>query len=159
MRWLAFVRGEPGHEQVWNLWLHDLSTGLDRRLTNYRYGEVWAASWFPDARRVCYSHEDRLVILDIDDGKTRTFASPHAGQLLRTPAVSPDGRRIAFQVMHDGVWLLDISSGAMQRIIEDASAEEFAWAPDGGHLAYHSRRNGAWRIWLATIPDDAVTAP
>jgi TolB protein len=152
MRSLAFVRGEPGRERVWNLWLHDLSTGEEQPLTSYRYGQVWAGSWFPDSRRLCYSHEDRLVILDIDTGRMRTFVSPRPGRLLRTPAVSPDGRRIAFQVMHDGVWLLDIASGAMQRIIDDPGAEEFAWAPDGGQLAYHSHRSGAWRIWLATIP-------
>ena len=159
MRWLAFVRGEPGHQQVWNLWLHDFSTGADTRLTSYPYGQTWGGTWFPDSRRLCYSHEDRLVILDIENGRRRAFASPRAGRLVRTPAVSPDGRRIAFQVMHDGAWLLDVSSGAMRRLIDDASAEEFAWAADGRHLAYHSHRGGAWRIWLATIPNDIIVGP
>lgn len=153
MRWLAFVRGEPEHPHVWNLWLHDLLTGTERRLTAYRYGQTWGGSWFPDSHRLCYSHEDRLVILDIDSRHTRAFNSPESEHMVRTPAVSPDGRRIAFQVTSSGVWLLDLQSGAMRRIIDDATAEEFAWDPDGRHLAYHSRRSGAWRIWLAAIPD------
>jgi len=61
--------------------------------------------------------------------------------------------------MHDGVWLLDVASGAMQRIIDDPAAEEFAWAPDGHQIAYHSHRSGAWRIWLATIPEITVQGP
>ncbi len=27
MKWLAFVRGEPGHTRVWNLWLREIRTG------------------------------------------------------------------------------------------------------------------------------------
>jgi hypothetical protein len=38
-----------------------------------------------------------------------------------------DGSR--FRSCVNGVWLLDVSRGAMWRIIDDASAEEFAWAP------------------------------
>lgn len=159
MRSLTFVRGEPTRPRVWNLWLHDLSTGTESRLTAYRYGQTWGASWFPDARRVCYSHEDQLVILDVPSGQTRVFRSPQAGRLVRTPAVSPDGQRIAFQVTHSGVWLLDVRSGAMHRILADATAEEFAWDPEGRHLAYHSRLSGTWRIWLATVPDVTSVGP
>jgi Tol biopolymer transport system component len=66
--------------------------------------------------------------------------------------VSPDGRLVAFQVVRDGVWLLYLESGTMRRLIDDPSAEEFAWDPNGGRLAYHSRRSGEWRIWIAAAP-------
>jgi Tol biopolymer transport system component len=88
----------------------------------------------------------------MDTGDTHTYASPLPRRLLRTPAVSPDGRVIAFQVIRNGVWLLNLSDGAMRRLIEDPSAEEFAWSPDGRRLAYHSRRSGEWRIWIAAAP-------
>jgi Tol biopolymer transport system component len=149
---LAFVRGEPDRPQVWNLWRLDWATGALTRLTRHRYGQTWGASWFPDSRQLCYSHEDQLIVLDTDDGSTRRFASPRRGHLVRTPAVSPDGRIVAFQVLRDGVWLLDVESGHMRRLIEDPSAEEFAWDPNGGRLAYHSRRSGEWRIWIAAAP-------
>jgi Tol biopolymer transport system component len=152
MRTLAFVRAEPDRPRVWNLWRLDWTTGALTRTTQHRYGQTWGASWFPDSRQLCYSHEDRLVVLDTDDGTTRVFRSPRPGRLVRTPAVSPDGRIVAFQVLGDGVWLLDLESGVMRRLIEDPSAEEFAWDPSGGRLAYHSRRSGEWRIWIAAAP-------
>jgi Tol biopolymer transport system component len=152
MRALAYVRAEPHRPQVWNLWRFDRATGRQTRVTSHRYGQTWGASWFPDSRRVCYSHEDRIVVLDMDTGDTHTYASPLPRRLLRTPAVSPDGRVIAFQVIRNGVWLLNLSDGAMRRLIEDPSAEEFAWSPDGRRLAYHSRRSGEWRIWIAAAP-------
>ena len=82
--------------------------------------------------------------------------SPHPGRLVRTPAVSPDGRLVAFQVLRSGVWLLDLDSGTSRRLIEDPSAEEFAWDPNGGRLAYHSRQSGEWRIWIAAAPREVA---
>ena len=71
--------------------------------------------------------------------------------MVRTPAVSPDGRQIVFQVFREGVWLLDLATGTMHGLLDDPSAEEFAWDPSGRRIAYHSRRDGEWRIWLLTL--------
>ena len=150
-KWLAFIRAEPTRPKVWNLWVRDVETGRLEQKSEFRSGQVWGASWFPDSRTLCYSHEDQLLITDTASGKTRMFESPLRGQLIRTPAVSPDGRRVVFQVYRDGVWVLDLTSGAMRRLLDDPTAEEFAWDPDGRQIAYHSRRDGQWRIWMLTI--------
>lgn len=147
-RQLAFVRAEPGQPQVWNLWTTDLESGQERKLTTYRYGQPWGGSWFPDGKRIAYSHETNLVILDLATGKRRVFNSPVSGRLVRTPAVSPDGKRVIFQVMRDGTWLLDVPDGAMRKVLSDPSAEEYTWAPDGRRVAYHSRRTGDWGVWV-----------
>jgi Tol biopolymer transport system component len=102
---------------------------------------------------VAYSHDDQLLIADLSTGFTSNAPSPISSRLVRTPAVSPDGRRIVFQVFRDGGWLFDVASGRMQRILDDPTAEEFAWQPGGRRVAYHSRRDGQWRIWLMTLPD------
>ena len=146
MKWLAFIRGEPARPRVWNLWLRDIQSGRLRRHTSFRAGQVWGASWFPDGRRLAYSHEDRLIISHLDGRDDIIISSPRRGQLVRTPAVSPDGRQVVFQVFRNGVWLLDVDTGDARRILDDASAEEFAWSPDGRQIAYHSRHDGAWKI-------------
>ena len=60
-RSLVFVRAEPSHPHVWNLWQVTLASGQLRRLTSYKVGQPWGASWFPDGRRIAYSHETALV--------------------------------------------------------------------------------------------------
>jgi Tol biopolymer transport system component len=147
-RTIAFVRAEPDRPKVWNLWTADLSTGAMRRLTSYRYGQPWGGSWFPDGRRIAYSHEQRLVILDLTNGKERIYPSPMKGRLVRTPAVSPDGARVMFQVRHDGAWMLELRNGSMRRVLADPSAEEYTWSPDGRRVAYHSRSAGTWGVWV-----------
>ena len=147
-RTLAFVRAEPDLPKVWNLWASDLESGETRRLTNHRFGQTWSAAWFPDGRRIAYSHEARLIIRSIDSGEERIFNTPKAGHLIRTPAVSPDGRRVMFQVRKDGAWLLDVANGAMRKVLADPTAEEFTWSPDGRRVAYHSRNAGGWGVWM-----------
>ena len=146
---LTLLRAEPDREKVWNLWMVDPRSGELTRLTRHSYGQVWAGSWFPDGRRIAYSHETRLIVLDLEDGQTRStsYPSPIEGRLVRTPAVAPDGRRVIFQVGRDGGWILDLRDGSMRRVLDDPTAEEFAWARDGRRVAFHSRRNGAWGLW------------
>ena len=147
---VAFVRAEEAAPKVWNVWLARPNGSGLRRLTHHRVGQAWGASWFPDGRRVAYSVETRLVVLDLRTGRARTFASPAPGRLLRTPAVSPDGKRIIFQVHRQGAWLLDLATGGMRRVLDDPTAEEYTWAPDGRRVAFHSRRSGQWSVWVMT---------
>jgi hypothetical protein len=145
---IAMLRAEPRKPRVWNLWLLDLETGRERRLTDHASGRAWPGDWLPDGR-LAYTHEDRLHLMSPATGRRTSFASPRRGRLVRTAAVSPDGGRIAFQVHRDGMWMLHLQDGSMRRVLDDPTAEEFAWAPSGSHVAYHSRRAGQWRLWMA----------
>ena len=146
--WLAYIRAEADKSSVWNLWVQPAAGGSARRVTNYRYGQTWAASWFPDDRRIAYSHEDTLMVMDLQTGEATRYRTPIKGQLVRTPAVSPDGTKIIFQVFRHGAWLLDLADGSMLRVLTDPTAEEFAWSPDGRRVAFHSRRDGQWGIYV-----------
>jgi Helix-turn-helix domain/Dipeptidyl peptidase IV (DPP IV) N-terminal region/WD40-like Beta Propeller Repeat len=147
-RTLAFVRAEPGQRDLWNLWTVTLATGETRRVTSYGEGQLWGASWFPDGRQVVYSHDDRLVVLDLATGSERTYPSPIKGSPVRTPAVSPDARRVVFQVQRQGTWLLDLQNGTMRKVMADPTAEAYTWSPDSQRIAYYSRSDEKWGVWV-----------
>ncbi len=88
-RTLAFVRVEPDKPEVWNLWTLQLESGQMQRITNYPYGQPWGGSWFPDGRRIAYSHEDRLIVRDLESGTEQVFPTPIKGRLVRTPGGFP----------------------------------------------------------------------
>jgi hypothetical protein len=148
---LAFARAEDGRPRIWNIWTVNVATGTLRRITSHRVGQPWGASWFPDGQRIVYSLEDRLIVRDLDTGSGRSYPTPVRGRLLRTPAVSPDGQRIVFQVHRHGAWVLDLRTGRPYCLIADPTAQEFAWSPDGRQVAYHSVRGGGWGIWMADL--------
>jgi hypothetical protein len=41
-----------------------------------------------------------------------------------------------FQVFRDGAWIVDLETRSMRKILDDATAEEFAWHPLGHRVAY-----------------------
>ena len=148
---VAFVRAEPHRPRVWNVWIADVNSGDLERITDHDLGQPWGASWFPDGHRIAYSVEDRLLVADLESGMARGYRSPREGHLVRTPAVSPNGRQIVFQVQNDGVWLLDVERARMRRILTDATAEEFVWSPEGDAIAYHARTGGAYGLWRLAL--------
>ena len=56
------------------------------------------------------------------------------------PALSPDGRRIALDIMgqRNSIWVLDVARGALSRFSFEERAVCPIWSPDGNQIAYRS---------------------
>jgi Tol biopolymer transport system component len=79
--------------------------------------------------------------------------------------LSPDGRRFAVH-RHEGAggdtWFFDLAQGRMQRLTFDASQENASpvWSPDGCRIAFGSRRNNKWGLYVkpvdGTAPEELI---
>jgi hypothetical protein len=146
---LAFIRTSETDQRVSNVWVLDLASHQMHQVTFHPSGRTSGASWFPDGERLCYAHGDRVYIIRLTSARERELTLPERGRIRRTPVLSPDGQRVVVQVAGDGTWLLDLERGGFTKIIDDATAEAFAWAGDSRRLAYHSRRDDSWVMWVA----------
>jgi hypothetical protein len=145
---LAMLRAEDRMSEVQNLWVLNLESGEERRLTQYRYGEMSPPSWFADGRRIAYAQEGRLFVMDTESGATRNYPSPIPGRSIPVLAPSPDNRHVAFGVLDNGVWLLDLHDASVRRVLDDPTVERLVWSPDGRRVAYYSRRARHWGVWV-----------
>jgi dipeptidyl aminopeptidase/acylaminoacyl peptidase len=88
-------------------------------------------------------------------------------QRISEPAVSPDGKRLAFTVRttdmdankaRTGIWLLETNKrGASPRRITDLAANSSSpeWSADGRFVYYLSNRSGSMQVWRVAPGSDA----
>jgi len=89
--------------------------------------------------------------------KHRDFARPGPQPVrgIMHPALSPDGKQIAFSALGD-LWLMPVSGGAPKRLTNDPFIElGAAWSPDGRWLAYSTDRAGSTDVWLRDMTTGA----
>jgi Tol biopolymer transport system component len=78
-------------------------------------------------------------------------ASPVRG--LVSPAISPDGRTIAFVALGD---LWSLTAGKLSQLTNDPSVEnDPQWSPDGRQLVFASDRGGVSDLWLRDVASGA----
>lgn len=95
----------------------------------------------------------KLVAVDVASGRTRPLTAPPADMLGdAAPAVSSDGRRMAFRrsaaIGSDTIHMLDTQTGETRSLTDDGwKAAGFTWAKDGRTLFFSSNRGGDFGLW------------
>ncbi|MGY4327353.1 Tol biopolymer transport system component [Bradyrhizobium sp. LB7.2] len=67
-----------------------------------------------------------------------------------SPALSPDGRNIAFRALND-IWTMTIGNRPRRICRDGFYKSDPAWSPDGRWLSYSSDRGGKLDIWLRDL--------
>ncbi len=74
----------------------------------------------------------------------------------RMPALSPDGRRVAF-VSRGDIWVGDVAGGRAWPITRHPAYDAYpVWSPDGEKLAFSSLRTGNWDLYIYTLSNGAL---
>jgi hypothetical protein len=149
-RWLAYLREEHGRDSIWLRRL-DQPGSTDKRLTPVEL-DVLEMSFFPNGSLIFSAQPNegrpRLFLLD-QAGTIGSLGSEEA----RYPAVSPDGRWLAFSELQSGnwhLWLRDLHNGQTGRLTQaDCNNVEPNWASDSKTLIYASDCGRA--LWFTAL--------
>lgn len=129
-----------------------------------RFKDLFQPSWTPDGRLVLSgsyysfygpqttSHEGLFI-------SNSTFSSvqridPGLAEPLM-PAVSPDGKQVAF-VYNKHLWIMNLDGSSLRQVTKSDSEESYpAWSPDGKYLLFNIQKSGSD---LAVVPSAGTTA-
>jgi len=146
--------------------------GAERKIANTKAAVLLKTmAWTPDSSSLVVSELTSsicasLFVISIETGqKTRLTRPPEPSIGDGWPAVSPDGRTVAFarysQDSSPNIHIVPTTGGEPRQVTADeASIFGLAWTRDG-ELVFSSDRNGAYRLWRVDakrLPDAPVAA-
>jgi hypothetical protein len=106
------------------------------------------------------SHMARLAWRRRDGGGDQPIGEPQQG--LSGPALSPDGKHVAYSAEQDGnsdIWVQDLVRGTRTRLTSSPAQELHpAWSPDGTRLFY-AFEGGVSHASIVAIGSDGTGAP
>ncbi len=160
-QWITGERGiaatRIAYTREQQIWVVD-SDGANARAVTPR---GLSASWHPSGRYVVYNILDeangniRLSISDLVTGAQRSLTNEKGANDL-TPAVSPDGRSVAFSrsveatASASDLFVMPFEGGRTTRITVARGSINMApdWSPDGRRVTFTSDRSGHNEIYI-----------
>ena len=145
--------------------------------------------WSPDGSRIAFASDDGLEVIGPDATGRRLLVSttalaprPAEGDSvsLDSPAWSPDGSKIAFELesyIHGpvdfsdpfketgtqlcSIWIINSGGGDAKRLTTDSAYEEHpSWSRDGQSVTFSSNRNdGEYAMWTSRVDGSGQPEP
>ena len=157
---LAFLRVDEGRAQVILL---PAAGGAERKLTEFDTVEDDSVpspsiSWTKDGASLAVvvggeKQVPAISLVSIRDGAMRRLTNPPDGsQGDGNPAVSPDGKTLAFTRRtdqdHADIYLCDLNGNGLRQLTFDSNLiRGLAWSASGQDVIYASDRGPGWRLW------------
>ena len=161
-RHIAFVRLA---EEGGGLFMIPALGGPERKIGSMIPEHEWAAgpSWSPDGKLLAFSEKPEpqaplsIFLASIESLEKRKLTSPPVGSAGDcAPAISPDGRTVAFNRLSaaGGIFLVPVAGGEPTRVTRDQNpfCERLAWTANGRELVFTSSggapesSSSLWRV-------------
>ena len=147
----GYQRGEGGAKRV--LLAISPRGGEPRRIVENGFSPNFSS----DGRRLIFERGSGKIVLADAEGRHQHEVQgvPESQAVFFTdmaPALSPDGRRIAFFRCENGpngdLWVMSAAGGGARQLTHDLrQGGEPVWTPDGERILFTSMRSGSLTLW------------
>jgi Tol biopolymer transport system component len=129
-----------------------------------------AHDWSPNEKQLAYLQDGQLWLAGAGGQNPSIQPSPDGIEHISALHFSPDGTMIAVnasRIENDAaqyaIWILDMTTGTFERLIEDASSNQLAWSPSSDALAFidwvpdsEQYPGSAWGPWIVKLNREEV---
>lgn len=141
------------------IWVRDLATAKDTRLTQTPAFEYWCF-WSPDGEKIAYLDAlNGLHIVSVNGGEPLTLIKPDSdfiksGKFAWPVGWTPDRKMIVCYVSQRGLCAIPFDGGAWRDLFRFSSPDQekefafFALSPDNTRIAYVSQKSGNRDIFI-----------
>ena len=160
---IAFQANSDGNDEIYVI---DCDSHEPRNLTNHPADDrepSWARGGllaFSSNRDAPEDANDKFDIYLLYTEQDRIFRVTDHAASDESPALSPDGSRVAFVSHRDGnteIYILDIEAQALTNVTNsDAADLDPAWSSDGSKLAFASNRDGDFDIYAVNADGSGI---
>ena len=137
----------PREGAIGAVFVAEPGSGSERVLIDVR---ARAMAWSPDGRRLSLVREadgpPAEAFVELFEGGARVASLPAGATSVRSLQWSPDGGRIAFVGPNQEIRLVDLGSGASQRVAQGSNPQ---WSPDGRKLLM-VREGKLWQVEVSS---------
>jgi len=162
---MVYFLSDRGPEHRLNIWSFDVASGKSAQVTTSREFDAKWTSIGPGSDgkgEIVYQNGPQLMLLNLGTGQTqpvkvtipgdRPTIRPHsvnAAKFIQGAAISPTGKRAAFEARGD-LWTAPAQKGTVRNITRTSGVAERdpAWSPDGQWLAYFSDATGEYELYV-----------
>jgi hypothetical protein len=124
-----------------------------------RFNTVPFMSWSPQGDAIAYFARDgryrSLIVQDVLNRRIVRRIEMDSVDDPESPDIAPDGRRIAFSALRDGVgdiFVIDAETGEVTNVTSDGFGDYGpTWAPDGQSIVYMARVSGYEKLFRVNV--------
>ncbi len=147
-------------DRIMNLFVYNTVSGETEKVTSYTEYDIKFPSLGNNS--IIYENGGFLYNYDISSGETAKVPviiandmidsrdlQKDASKMIRSYAVSPDGKRVVFGARGD-VWSVPAKHGITKNLTETSGVHErdVEWSPDGKYISYISDKTGEDEIYI-----------
>jgi serine/threonine protein kinase len=149
----------------WQIWVYDLSTGTNSRLTDEGFAEY--PIWTPDGKRLVFGWSKSgpaNLYWQSSDGSSAMERLTTSEYMQWAGSWSPDGKTVALVEVHQDagqdIAMLDVGSGRVTPFLNSPFVEIFPEiSPDGRWIAYTSNESKRNEVYVQPFPGPGTKVP
>ncbi|MCI0693951.1 DPP IV N-terminal domain-containing protein [candidate division KSB1 bacterium] len=143
----------PGHSIFYDLFLYDLKTKKEKRLTEAARAQ--SPSWSPDGKKLAcvlnYDGTQNLALFDLEKAQLKILTAHQNQEQVYTPQWSPDGSQILYGFSRSrgrDLYLYDLATGESIALLDDpADSRDAVFSPDGKTIYFSWDESGIFNIY------------